>query len=113
MSLALIQNSLTFEDFEAEVMKSSGLVVVGFWTEWSGSCHIMDPVTEEMITIVEGKVKMVILDEDTNPHLAQKFGILTVPAFLFFRDGEFVDQSTGPISRKELYDKLVSLLRLN
>jgi thioredoxin 1 len=110
MSLEITQDFLKYEDFETEVLEVNGLVVVGFWAEWSGSCHIMDPVIEEMITLFEAKFKMVILDRDTNSHLAQKFGILTVPALLFFKDGELADQSIGLMSRKELFDKLVSML---
>ena len=55
MSLAPIQNYKKLEEFETEVLKSNGLVVVGFWTDWSGSCHIMDPVIEEMLNTFSGR----------------------------------------------------------
>jgi thioredoxin 1 len=70
----------------------------------------MDPVVDDMLTIFDGRLKMIKLDLDANSHLARDFGINSAPAFLFFKDGELVDQIIGAVPRKEFSDKLVVLL---
>jgi len=84
--------------------------MVNLRAEWSGPCHIMTPVVDELALKFEGQVKMGALDVDDNTKVPARFGIHTVPVLLFFYDGELVEQIFGAISRKELSDRIVSLL---
>lgn len=102
---------LTDKNFENEVLGSKELFMVNLRAEWSGPCHIMTPVLEELALKFQGQVKMGELDVETNTNIPARYGIHTVPVLLFFNDGEIVAQIFGAVSRKELSRKIVALLQ--
>ena len=97
-------------DFETVVLASDGLVLVGFWADWSGSCHVMAPVVEAIARELEGQLKVVLVDIDRAPRIKTRYGVESVPALLFFWRGHLVEQVLGTIPRKTLAEKAVSLL---
>jgi thioredoxin 1 len=91
------------QNFEAEVLKSDQLVLVDIWAEWCGPCKIMLPVMEELVKDNEGKnVKIGKMNIDENQITTQKYGVMSIPTFLFFKDGEVVKQSIGAQSKDDL-----------
>jgi thioredoxin 1 len=94
---------LTDQNFEEEVLKSDQPVLVDFWAEWCGPCKIMLPVIEELVKDNEGKsVKIAKMNIDENQTTTQKYGVMSIPTFLFFKDGEVANQSIGAQSKDDL-----------
>jgi len=106
-SICLSINEYNFDD---EIFSSKSPIIIAFWADWCGSCHIIAPAIEELACEFEGRVKMGILDIDDNMELADKFGINVLPTFLFFKKENLLDRVTGVISRKELKNRVLSLL---
>ena len=82
-------------DFEAEVLKATGPVVVDFWAEWCGPCRMIAPALDEISGAMGDKVKIVKLNVDDNPQMAMKYQITSIPAMKVFRGGEVVKTVIG------------------
>jgi len=102
--------SINDNNFKNEVKKSSLPVVVTFWAEWCGSCHIMAPLVEEIANDYSGKVKMGILNVDDNKVIAEEYGVISYPTILFFKQNNLIDVANGVISKKELKEKVMTIL---
>ena len=96
--------------FEAEVLKASGVVLVGFWADWSGACHVMAPVVEALARRLEGRMRVLLLDIDRLPGLKRRYGVESVPTLLFFREGQPVERVVGTARREALAEKAESVL---
>ena len=88
--------------FDQDVLKASGPVVVDFWAEWCGPCRMIAPALEEISKSLNGKVKIVKLNVDENPNTAAKFGIMSIPTLMIFKDGKLADQKVGALSKGDL-----------
>ncbi len=102
--------TLTEDNFEEEVLNSGDIVVVDFWADWCGPCHVIAPVIEELADEYEGRVKIGKLDTEASPKIAERFGIRSIPTLLFFKDGQIVDQAIGALPKSVLVEKLNQLL---
>jgi thioredoxin 1 len=89
-------------DFESEVLKSSGPVVVDFWAEWCGPCRQIAPALEEIAGSLNGRVKIVKLNVDENPHTASKYGVMSIPTLMIFKNGEMASRQVGAAPRQKL-----------
>ena len=81
-------------DFDAEVMQAKGLVVVDMYADWCGPCKMMAPVMDSLSEDYDD-VKFVKINVDNNPDVAAKFGVQSIPNFVFIKDGQKVDQVVG------------------
>jgi thioredoxin 1 len=89
--------------FEEEVLKSDKLVLVDIWAEWCTPCKIMLPIMEELVKDNEGEaVKIVKMNIDENQATTQKYNVMSIPTFLFFKNGEVIKQSIGAQAKEEL-----------
>lgn len=98
------------DNFEAEVLNHTGLVMVVFWSDRRGSCHIMAPVINRVASVFTGCIRVGRLDIDEHLALPRRYGIHTVPTLVFFAKGQVVEQIQGVISTRELTTTLQILL---
>lgn len=102
--------AVTDTTFEEEVLKSEIPVLVDFWAEWCGPCRMIGPIVEELGKEYEGKLKVAKVDVQSNNNVASKYGIMSIPALLFFKNGEVVDQIVGAVPKKAVVDRLTKVL---
>ena len=102
--------TLTDANFQKEVLENSQPVLVDFWADWCGPCHMIAPTIEGLARDFEGRAKVGKLDVDNNNRIAEQFGIRSIPTLLFFKDGQLADQVIGVAPRSELTNKLNGLI---
>ena len=90
-------------NFEAEVLKATGPVVVDFWAEWCGPCRMIAPALDEISGVMGDKVKIVKLNVDENPNTAAKYGIMSIPTLLMFKNGEISSRQVGAAPKQKLH----------
>ena len=88
--------------FDTDVLKASGPVLVDFWAEWCGPCKMIAPALEEIQTALGSKVKIVKLNVDENPNTAQKYGIMSIPTLMIFKNGELASRQVGAAPKQKL-----------
>lgn len=98
--------SLKFNEknFSDEVIKSEIPVIVDFWAEWCGPCHIMSPIIDEVAKEFEGKAKIGKVNVDENQVISSKYGIMSIPTILAFKGGKVIGQLVGARPKKDLVD---------
>ena len=89
-------------DFETAVLKSDKPVLVDFWATWCPPCMHIGPFVEQIASEVDGQAKVYKLDVDTDGEVASKYGIMSIPALLVFKDGNEVDRMVGAGSKDEI-----------
>ncbi|MBD8068902.1 thioredoxin [Bacillus sp. PS06] len=86
-------SNVTDQTFNTET--SEGVVLADFWAPWCGPCKMIAPVLEELDSEMGDKVKIVKLDVDENQETAGKYGVMSIPTLLVFKNGEVVDKVVG------------------
>ena len=87
--------TLTAVNFEQEVLKSDLPVLVDFWATWCPPCRMLGPVVSKIAEEYEGIIKVGKVNVDEEGELAQRFGIMSIPLVILFKDGKAVKQSLG------------------
>ncbi len=105
-----MEHTFTDATFSEEVLQSSAPVLVDFWAEWCGPCRAMAPIVEELAHEFDGKMKIGKMNVDQNMEIPQKYGIMSIPTFLIFKNGEKVDQLVGSMSKESMKSKLEKYL---
>jgi len=98
----------TFDDqtFDQEVVSAEGLVLVDFWGENCASCRQLHRVLTQLAAEVPPEVRIGTVNATAHPDIAERYGIRSVPALLFFKQGEIVEMRTG-VDRRQVLKKLV------
>ena len=94
-----MEHVFTTDNFEAEVLKSELPVLVDFYADWCGPCKMMAPVIAEVADDYDGELKVGKCNVDENPDIAQKYGVMSIPNFIFFRKGEVADSLLGAVPK--------------
>ena len=92
--------------FDEMVNGTAGPVVVDFWAEWCGPCKMIAPILDEIATEQGDSVKIAKLNVDENPSIAQRFGVMSIPTMLVFRDGEVEKRIVGAKGKMQLMEEI-------
>lgn len=103
-------NIFTEKNFEVEVLKDSGVVLVDLYATWCAPCKMLSPVIDKISEQYEGKIKVGKVDIDENMGLAQKYGVQSIPTLLFFKNGK-VAQSLLGVQTQESIENIINSLR--
>ncbi len=98
-------NAVTEQTFESEVLGSEQPVLVDFWAEWCGPCHAIAPVLDQ-IAAERDELKVVKLNIDEQPAVAQRYGVMSIPTLILFKDGEPVAAAVGAMPKSMLEQRL-------
>ena len=103
--------AVTDEEFEQKVLKAGELVMVDFWAPWCGPCRLVGPVVEEIATQYAGRLTVGKLNVDEHPAVAQRSGITSIPALVFFHEGQVRDTVVGAVPKHVLTARVDEVLR--
>src|SRR5919206_3760053 len=81
-------NSVTTSSFESDVLQAEKPVIVDFWAEWCGPCHMVAPVLDEIADEHADELRVVKVNIDEEPELARRYGVMSIPTIVLFKDGE-------------------------
>ncbi|TRZ50854.1 thioredoxin [bacterium] len=87
------------DNFDAEVVKTKGLVMVDFYATWCGPCKMTGPIIEQLAEEMK-QVKFVKVDVDQNQELASQYQVFSIPTFIIFKDGEVVNQFASAMGKE-------------
>ena len=102
--------TITDNNFNDEVVKSSVPVLIDFWAAWCGPCRMIAPIVEELAKEYEGKLKVGKLDVDENQQTSIKFGVRSIPTLLIFKDGKLKDTIIGAVPKSQIVQRLNSVM---
>lgn len=100
---------VTDANFE-QMLQGDTPVLVDFWATWCGPCHMMAPVLEELSSDREGQLTVAKLDVDENPTTASKYGIMSIPTMIVFKNGEPIKQLVGYMPKGQLMSQLADVM---
>jgi thioredoxin 1 len=98
-------------NFQTEVLDSEIPVLVDFWASWCMPCQMVTPVIEELAKEYEGKLKVGKVNVDNDSNLAQKYQIMSIPALLFFKNGQVIDTVIGAVPKDFLIDRINKIIQ--
>jgi len=96
-------------NFADEVIKSDIPVMIDFYAEWCGPCRMMSPIVEQFAKDYDGKIKIGKINVDEESDLAMRFGVQSIPSFIFVKDGKVIDRITGALPKPVLKNYLDEL----
>ncbi len=100
----------TETNWDDQVLNSELPVLVDFWAEWCGPCKMIAPSVHDMAVEYDGQLNVAKLDVDSAPNIAMKYGVRSIPALIFFKDGQPVDQIVGAVPKGVLKKKIDSVI---
>ena len=97
---------VVFSDSTFDQSVSKGVTLVDFWAEWCGPCRQIAPIVEQIASENDGKLTVGKLDVDANGETAMKFGVMSIPTLILFKDGEPVERLVGFRPKEQLMSKI-------
>lgn len=97
---------VTDASFESDVEKTDGVVLVDFWATWCGPCKMIAPIVEQIAQEHDGKITVGKLDVDANGQTAMKYGVMSIPTLILFKNGQPVERLVGYMPKERLMAKI-------
>ena len=94
--------TLSSQNFDEEVLKSKLPVLVDFAADWCGPCKMMSPIIDEFAEEYDGELKVGKINVDQAPDIAQKYNVMSIPMFAFFKNGEVIETVVGAQNKTKL-----------
>ncbi len=104
---AIEANEKNFDELVDDMEK---LVIVDFWAEWCGPCRMLSPIMDQIADEMSDKIKVCKLNIDTETEVARRFGIMSIPTVLIFKEGKLIDKFVGAHPKKSIEEKINSIL---
>jgi thioredoxin 1 len=98
----MAEKNLTDNSFDEEIMNSDTPVLVDFWAEWCGPCKLVAPILDEIAEEKIGSMRLAKLNIDDNIRTAQRFGVMSIPTMILFKNGEEVRRIVGAMGKSKL-----------
>ena len=93
--------TITKENFQTEVLDAQGTVVIDFWAAWCGPCRMLSPILDT-VAAEHDEIKVGKVNVDEQQELAARFGVMSIPTLIVFKDGKKVKESVGLIPKEKV-----------
>jgi thioredoxin 1 len=98
---------LTDTTFAADVEQAHGVTLVDFWAAWCGPCKMIAPIVEQIAEENDGKISVGKLDVDANGGTQMKYGVMSIPTLILFKDGQPVERIAGYMPKQRLMARIL------
>lgn len=99
--------NVTKNTFDTEIQGANTPVLVDFWAPWCGPCRMLSPVLDELAGEMSGQVKILKVNVDEEPELASKFGVMTIPTVIAFKEGKEANKVVGFRSKEDFKNMIL------